>query len=155
MMSPFSRLDGQQIMSDIQGGLMRPTVFLIVLFAGCTSNTGPSPSSTLLYVANQTNNAVTAYAPDGNGDVAPSVTIAGASTGLDQPLGIVRDATGRLYVTTFNPLSVRVFVASANGDVAPTRIITGTSTHLVQVLGLALDATDRLYVANRVDTTPI
>ena len=90
---------------------MRPTVFLILLLAGCASNTGPSPTSTLLYVANKKSNAVTAYAPDGNGDVAPSVTIAGTSTGLDQPLGIVRDATGRLYVTTFNPLSVRVFAA--------------------------------------------
>jgi len=80
---------------------------------------------------------VTAYAPDGNGDVAPSVTIAGASTGLDQPLGIVRDATGRLYVTTFNPRSVRVFAAGGNGNVAPIRVITGTNTHLGQAIGLA------------------
>jgi len=155
MMSPFSRLDGKQMMADIQGGLMRPTVFLIVLLAGCSSNTGPSPSSTLLYVANQTSNAVTAYAPDGNGDVAPSVTIAGASTGLDQPLGIVRDATGRLYVTTFNPRSVRVFAAGGNGNVAPIRVITGTNTHLGQAIGLALDATGRLYVSNGGDTITI
>src|SRR2546423_6203607 len=109
---------------------MRQTVFLIVLLAGCSSNTGPSPSSTLLYVANETSNAVTAYAPDGNGDVAPSLTIAGASTGLDQPLGIVRDATGRLYVTTLNPHSVRVFAAGVNGNVPPLRVLNRTHTHL-------------------------
>lgn len=134
---------------------MRATVFLIVLLAGCSSNTGPSPSSTLLYVANQTSNAVTAYALDANGDVAPSVTIAGASTGLDQPQGVVRDATGRLYVTTFNPPGVRVFAGGANGNVVPIRVITGTNTHLGQAIGLAIDATGRLYVSTGGDTIMI
>lgn len=134
---------------------MRNTGLLIVLLAGCSSNTGPSPSIELLYVANKNGNAVTAYAPNANGDVAPSVTIAGANTGLDQPLGIVRDATGRLYVTTLNPPSVRVFAASVDGNVAPIRIITGGNTHLGQAIGLAVDATGQLYVANGGDTITI
>ncbi len=136
------------MMADIPGGLVRPTLFLIVLLAGCSSNTGPSASSTLLYVANQTSSAVTAYARDANGDVTPSVTIAGASTGMDQPYGVARDATGRLYVTTFNPPGVRVFAAGVNGNVAPIRVITGSNTHLGQAIGLAFDATGRLHVSN-------
>jgi 6-phosphogluconolactonase (cycloisomerase 2 family) len=143
------------MIADIQGDLMRAIVFLSVLLAGCASNTGPSPNSTLLYVANLSSNAVTAYAADASGDVAPRVTIAGANTGLDQPAGIVRDATGRLYVATFYPPTVRVFAAGANGNVAPIRVIGGTNTHLGQAIGLALDATDRLYVSNGGDTITI
>ena len=56
------------------GGFMCHTVFLIVLLAGCSSNTGPSPSSTLLYVAGA------------NGNVAPIATIAGPTTGLSAPV---------------------------------------------------------------------
>jgi 6-phosphogluconolactonase (cycloisomerase 2 family) len=134
---------------------MRPTVALIALLAGCSSSTGPSRSNTLLYVANQTSNAVTAYAPDANGDVAPSVTIAGATTGLDQPLGITMDATGRVYVTTTNPSGILVFAAGAGGDVAPIRVVTGNATHLGQAIGLALDATGRLYVSNGGDTITV
>jgi len=133
---------------------MRPTVFLIVLLAGCSSNTGPSPSSTLLYVANQTSNAVTAYAPDGNGDVAPSVTIAGA-----RPDWTSRSAScGTRRAASTSRHSIRAAYASSGGWERKRRADTGHNRH--QHASRASDwprprRHGRLYVSNGGDTITI
>ena len=51
------------------------------------------------YVSNTGNNSVTAYIPDANGNIVPSIVIKGAKTGLDQPNGLSFDNSGALLVT--------------------------------------------------------
>jgi NHL repeat len=50
------------------------------------------------YVANQVAGSVTAYAAGASGDVAPTLALAGAGTGLSSPTGVVVDVTGRVFV---------------------------------------------------------
>src|SRR3989442_2954795 len=113
-----------------------------------SSGTPPPHSPTPFYVANAGSKTITAFTTDDTGNVAPTLTIGGASTGLNQPEGILLDPAGVLIVTSISPPRILVFAAHAVGDVAPTAIIGGTSPGLAQPKGLALDASGRLYVAN-------
>jgi hypothetical protein len=89
---------------------------------------------------------VTIYAPGSNGNVAPSRTISGAKTGLDNIGGIAVDASGKIYVV--NATSVTEYAAGSNGNVKPSRTITGPRTGLYSPNGIALDAKHNIYVMN-------
>jgi hypothetical protein len=104
-----------------------------------------SPSRPL-YVANSGNNSITIYAAGASGNVAPTATIAGSNTGLNNPVGIALDASGRLYVAQGS--AIVVFAAGASGNVAPIATITGSNTGLSNGFFLAIDASGNLYVAN-------
>ena len=85
-----------------------------------------------------------------NNNIAPSIVIAGAATGLIAPTGITLDANNVIYVTdpdNGNP-SVRIFAAGANGNVAPTRVIAGALTQLSNPLDVKLDAAGNIYVTD-------
>jgi sugar lactone lactonase YvrE len=85
-----------------------------------------------------------------NNNVAPSVVIAGAATGLIAPTGIALDANNVIYVTdpdNGNP-SVRIFAAGANGNVLPTRVIAGALTQLSNPLDVKLDSSGNIYVTD-------
>jgi len=131
---------------------MRAALVGVALLAACSSTNGsgppPPPAPPPFYVANTGSNTITVFTTDDTGNVAPTLTIGGANTGLDQPQGILLDATGVLLVTSLNPPRILVFAAHAVGDVAPIASIVGANTGLVQPNGLALDASGRLYVAN-------
>jgi sugar lactone lactonase YvrE len=78
------------------------------------------------------------YAAGAGGNVAPTRTIAGSSTGLSTPTGIALDASGNIYVTTNGNRSVVVFAPSASGNVTPLRTIEGGATGLANPLLLAI-----------------
>ena len=83
-------------------------------------------------------------------NVAPSIVIGGALTGLIAPTGITLDANNVIYVVdpdNGNP-SVRIFVAGANGNVAPTRVIAGALTQLSNPLDVKVDASGNIYVTD-------
>lgn len=83
-------------------------------------------------------------------NVAPSVTIGGAATGLIAPTGIALDANNVIYVVdpdNGNP-SVRVFAAGANGNVIPTRVIAGALTQLSNPLDVKVDSAGNIYVTD-------
>jgi len=85
-----------------------------------------------------------------NNNIAPSVVIAGAATGLVAPTGITLDANNVIYVTdpdTGGP-SVRIFAAGANGNVAPTRVIAGALTQLLNPLDVKVDSAGNIYVTD-------
>ncbi|MEW6252218.1 MAG: PKD domain-containing protein [Planctomycetota bacterium] len=84
-----------------------------------------------------------------NGNVAPTRTIAGAATLLNQPTGINLDAAGNLYVANRGGTNVLVFAnaANLNGNVAPTRIITSAAFN--QPFDVYIDPADRMYVTNQ------
>ncbi len=89
---------------------------------------------------------ITVYAPGSNGNVAPSRTISGAKTGLDNASGIAVDARGKIYVV--NSTSVTEYAAGSNGDVKPTHTISGPRTGLASPDGIAVDAKHNVYVMN-------
>lgn len=103
------------------------------------------------YVANTGNTgqpSITAYADGANGNVAPTLTIAGTNTLLTSPYGVTHDAAGNLYVADLGSSSVMIYAAGASGNVAPTATITGANTGLSAPVGIALDAAGNIYVAN-------
>jgi DNA-binding beta-propeller fold protein YncE len=59
-----------------------------------------------------------------------TATIAGGNTGLNNPVGIVLDAAGNIYVGNSDVNSITVYAAGANGNATPTATIAGGSTGL-------------------------
>jgi len=113
-----------------------------------------------LYVANAgaTTSSVTVYAPGAGGapgtpatNVAPTRTISGSGTGLDNPIGVGLDTAGNLYVANAG-ITTSSITVYAPGASAPSNTITGTNTGLASPQGVVLDPIGRLYVANK--TTP-
>ena len=79
----------------------------------------------------------------------PVATIAGSSTGLNDPLYIALDATKKVYVTNYNNSSVTVYAAGSSGDVSWVALIGGSKTGLNLPYGVAVDAANKIYVANQ------
>jgi hypothetical protein len=118
-----------------------------------------------IYVANtlggaDDNGSITIFAPRTNGDATPARTIRGASTGIDDPVGLAIDSSGYLYVLNQSggpdaSGSVTVYSPHSNGDVAPVRTISGirssNRTGFDNPSGLALDRSDKIYVTNEGD----
>jgi sugar lactone lactonase YvrE len=102
--------------------------------------------------------SVTVYAAGSNGNVAPTVTIDGAATGLSFPDAIASDAEGDIYVvnaetantgSTLSTIpSITVYPAGSDGNATPTAIITGGKTGLIAAEGIAIDASGDLYVTD-------
>lgn len=96
-------------------------------------------------------NFVTVYAAGASGNVAPTATIAGTSTGLNLPVGIAVDAAGKIYVANGGSgvgSSITIYAAGASGNAAPLATIAGSNTGLRGPNGLTLDATGDVYVTN-------
>jgi len=89
-------------------------------------------------------------------NIAPSLVLSGALTGITQPTDVALDSSGNLYISDAGSLavspSVLVFPAGLSGTVnqAPTRKISGSNTKLFAPTGIAVDASGNIYVA---DTT--
>jgi hypothetical protein len=85
-----------------------------------------------------------------NNNVAPSILIGGALTGLIAPTGITLDANNVIYVVDPDNgvPSVRVFASGANGNVAPVRVISGALTLLSNPLDVKVDAAGNIYVTD-------
>jgi hypothetical protein len=99
-----------------------------------------------------TPNAILIFNSGSSGNVAPSNSIVGANTMLDDVLGMALDSSGNLYVANGNANgttpSIVVFNAGASGNTAPTRVISGAATGLVSPGNLAVDSSGNIYVLN-------
>jgi len=114
---------------------------------------GASSATEAIFVANVENESgdtVTVYPAASSGNVAPSSTIGGSNTGLNEPRGIALDASGNIYVTNTDSYTVTIYPAGSNGNTAPSSTIGGPNTGLYVPEGIALDASGNIYVANRV-----
>ncbi len=101
-------------------------------------------TSDQLYVANQFGHSVTVFdnASTATGNIAPSRTISGASTGLASPTGVWYDAsTNRLYVADQFADSISVFDGgnTVTGNITPSKVIAGPNTNLNGTKTLWLD----------------
>ncbi|MBC5801185.1 MAG: hypothetical protein GIX03_05830 [Candidatus Eremiobacteraeota bacterium] len=108
-------------------------------------------ASPLYYTTDAGSNALTAYRLTANGNIAPTVTIAGSNTGLAYPRRIEFDASGTAYVSNApasGPHAITEYSSGSNGNVSPVRTISGSNTGLTGADGLFLNASGDLYVAN-------
>src|SRR5208282_5495 len=81
-------------------------------------------------------------------DEAPLATISGSNTGLNAPVGIAVDSSGKIYVADLQAASVTVYSAGSNGNVAPLATISGSNTGLSGPFGIAVDSSGKIYVAD-------
>ncbi len=97
--------------------------------------------------------SVFVYAAGSKGNVAPIATISGSDTGLETPIGIALDSSGKIYVADYSAKSVFVYSAlgTSTGPVneAPIATLSGSNTKLVFPFGIAVDSSGKIYVANR------
>lgn len=135
---------------------------LLLAFSGCvisprrgTTNTGSSGTGQI-YVANESSNAILRFqgATAATGNVTPTATISGSSTGLNAPKYIFLDVTNNLlYVANSGAGNILVFqnVNTLSGNPAPARAISSTS--LSSPVDVAVDTTSRnlLYVADTLE----
>jgi sugar lactone lactonase YvrE len=99
-------------------------------------------SSSNIYVANSAydsgKGSLTVYAAGSNGNVAPTETITGAMTKLDEPVGIAVDSSDNIYAANSAASSITVYAAGSNGNVAPIDTITGAKTGLDGPQGIVI-----------------
>jgi hypothetical protein len=103
---------------------------------------------------------VSVFAAGANGNVAPSQSISGPLTGIDQPYGLAVDPPGNIYVVNNAGESVTVFSPGANGNVAPIRTISGSHTGFGDApIGIAWGhgppAAGRIYVTQGNDAVAV
>jgi hypothetical protein len=108
-----------------------------------------------LFLADSAANAIHVY--DGasllNSTVAPTRTINGAATQLNQPVGVAVDAVGKLIVDNKGSNAITVYVngAAITGNVSPAVVISGANTTLNAPEQIAVNNSStlvELFVAN-------
>ncbi|WP_348262781.1 hypothetical protein P8935_23695 [Telmatobacter sp. DSM 110680] len=120
-------------------------------------------SANNLYVANQdaigdAPDSVLIFNSAATGNVAPTNTIGGSKTLIDDIEGVALDGAGNIYVLSglragtppqVASVSIVEFSAGSTGNVAPMRTITGSSTNLSPPggWGLRVDSTGNIYVS--------
>lgn len=89
-------------------------------------------------------------------NIAPSLYISGAATGIGQPTSVALDANGNIFVSDQKPSlaacagsgAILVFGPTATGNVAPIRSICGAATNLFAPTDVKIDKTGQIYVAD-------
>jgi sugar lactone lactonase YvrE len=117
-----------------------------------------------IHVANefgsyQNNGSITYYSPGSNGNVAPSTTISGSNTGLNNPIALVENPQGYLHVLNASggpdfAGSITTFAPGSSGNASPWSTISGTSssnnTCMINPSGMAYNPSGGgLYVTNQ------
>jgi hypothetical protein len=127
---------------------------VVLAIAGCSSTsttTNPTPAPQSIYVGNVGNSSISVFPPGSNGNVAPTATISGAATLLNEPYYLWVDSTGKIWASNWTggaAGSITAYSAGSTGNIAPVVNLTGAATNLVGPCGILIDATGKLYVAN-------
>jgi len=125
----------------------------LLVIAGCSSaaTTTPPPTLQSIYVGNVGNNSISVFTPHSNGNVAPTSTIVGALTLINQPYYIFVDSSGNIWASNWSSGgagSITKYAPGTTGNTAPTNTITGAATLLVGPCGIFVDSAGKIYSAN-------
>ena len=129
---------------------------LAMLLSACSSQPAPHRSDQFssreaIFVTNAVDHSVNIYPIGSRGDSPPAATIKGPATGLDDPVSITLDSSGKIYVlnngTAGNSASIEVFAPGSRGNVAPIARIAGPATRLLSVNRIAVDSAGQIYVS--------
>jgi 6-phosphogluconolactonase (cycloisomerase 2 family) len=93
---------------------------------------------------------LTVYASGSNGNVAPTASIEGTSSGdeMFNPSGIALDAADNIYATGYISKSISVYAPGSNGTPTPIQYIEGGNTEISQPTSLAVAPDGMMYVTN-------
>ena len=116
---------------------------------GCGSFTSSDLPTKHIYVTQAS--SVKVFPLTASGDVAPTTTISGASTGFSDARSSAFDANGNIYITDAAGDSVLEFSVNASGTTTPVHTITGAATGLGFPRGIAIDTQGNIYVSNSGD----
>jgi len=150
-----------RIYSANTSGSAKPTRIIKGVATGLALPSGVGiDSSGLIYVPQEQGfsdlglPAISVFAANAGGNVAPIRTITGDATTLSFPGGPAFDSSNNVYVTnTVNavggpPDAVVEFSSTASGNVAPIRRIAGAATTINTISGIALDGSGNIYVSS-------
>ena len=138
------------------GWLCAIAASLVLLLSACSTQPASHPSEQFssreaIFVTNALDNSVNIYPIGSRGDARPIATIKGPATGLDDPVSITLDSSGKIYVlnngTAGNSASIEVFAPGSRGNAAPIARIAGPATRLLSVNRIAVDSAGQIYVA--------
>jgi sugar lactone lactonase YvrE len=111
-----------------------------------------------IYVANEFSTGgvgnVEMFPPGSTGNFAPTTTIEGSCSDLENPAGVALDAAGNLYIANRGPVpdapavDITMYAAGSDGCVTPAAIICGSATRITQPAGLTLDSKLNIYVTD-------
>ncbi|MGA8532994.1 MAG: hypothetical protein WB615_02665 [Candidatus Tumulicola sp.] len=107
-----------------------------------------------IYVPNET--SIDVYAAGSSGDdIAPTQTITGQNTGLDDPHQVALDSSLNLYAANLNGTNstITVYPPGANGNVSPSETIGPKKAALNGAAGVALDGNGNIYAASSGNNT--
>jgi hypothetical protein len=130
-------------------GLWTPTSATAVVRSSVAAATALPPESSEIWVANEGVDAIVGYPAGSKGDATPTVTIAGADTGLNAPTDIAVTANGTVWVSNFLGNSLTSYPPGAHGDATPAITIVGASTGLNEPAGLALASNGDVWVVDQ------
>jgi hypothetical protein len=122
----------------------------VVVLAACSSQspTYTPPNGGARFYVTQMGINVLGYDINANGNATPPLQISGSGTQLASATAIVRDNTGRIYVSNTNQNQLLVFPPNVGGNVSPVFQVSGGSTQLNAPAGLAITSQGILLVTN-------
>jgi hypothetical protein len=127
---------------------------LALLGVGCSASNTSSPATPTpqqIFAGNVGNNSISVFAAGSTGNVAPTSTITGAATLINEPYYLWVDSTGKIWSSNWSSGgagSVTAYSAGSTGNAAPVVNLTGAATNIIGPCGIYLDATGKLYEAN-------
>ena len=120
--------------------------------AGSSTPTGfPTPVVRFIYATSAGTNSVFLFKGNTPGNAAPTQTISGNLTQLDNPAGLAFSTAGVLYVanrSTNGNGAITVYPGFIGGNVQPTFFIRGNVTQLSDPSMIVLSHTGAVYVTN-------
>src|SRR5271167_1150424 len=135
----------------MQRALVLGLALLIVTGCSSAATTTPPPTFQSIYVGNVGNNSISVFAPHATGNVAPTSTIVGAATLINEPYYLFVDSSGNIWASNWTggaAGSITKYAPGTTGNTAPTNTITGAATLLVGPCGIYVDSTGKIYSAN-------
>ena len=145
---------GVAVFAPNASGAFAPSKTIVGPLTGISNNASQMATDTAgnLYIASGPNispGSIQIFNSAATGNVAPTATLAGANTTIDNAQGVAVDTSGNIYVSSSGlngPATILKFSAGSSGNVAPVQAITGDPNSMGSVGNLRVDSTGNLYV---------
>jgi Beta-propeller repeat len=145
---------GVAVFAPNASGAFAPSKTIVGPLTGISNNASQMATDAAgnLYIASGPNispGSIEIFSSAATGNVAPTATLAGANTTIDNAQGVAVDTAGNIYVSSSGlngPATILKFSAGSSGNVAPVQAITGDPNSMGSVGNLRVDSTGNLYV---------
>ena len=147
---------GVAVFAPNASGTFAPSKTIVGPLTGISNNASQMATDAAgnLYIASGPNispGSIQIFNSAATGNVAPTATLTGANTTVDNAQGVAVDTAGNIYVSSSGlngPPSILKFSAGSTGNVAPVQAITGGPNPMEDLGNLRVDSTGNLYVVD-------